>query len=238
MSKAVVTTSALAALLWAASALADPTAQQNCDGARIKAWAKYRSCIEKWVGKEAVGNYPKWGVKMTKCRRKYFKAWTKFQDDPLYAGSTCVGNRFVDGGATTTDNLTELVWEKKTNDASVHDASNSYAWDAVFHTLLVNLNTNGFAGSTTWRMPTLAETLTIVLAFPCSGSVLGGPSCSCPSIPCADPAFGPVHPAAEWTATTYLPARSDDGRPQRVAVRRAFEYAGERASISRMAARS
>jgi hypothetical protein len=77
---------------------------------------------------------------MTSAAWRRFKRWTKFHTNPLVAGSMCIGSRFVDNGTTATDRLTELVWEKKTNDASVHDASNSYAWEATYQNFLVYLN--------------------------------------------------------------------------------------------------
>lgn len=206
MKKAVVTISMSAALLWGGTALALPTGQQNCDRARVKAWTKYVSCVGKVVGKDAYGLVFNFQTKFAKCRHKYFKRWTQFQTDPLLTGSTCVGSRFVDNGATATDNLTELVWEKKTTDSSVHDATNSYPWFGAFTTFLGGLSS--FDGAGDWRIPTLAELQTIQLDFVCNGAVYGGPHCSCPSFPCVDPALGPTHPSSEWTTTTYLPSPS------------------------------
>jgi hypothetical protein len=120
-------------------ALATPTAQQKCDSARITAWRKYVSCVDSVVAKSAKGSsFDRWGAFAT-CRHRYFRKWAAFQS---YTGSTCVGARFTDNGdGTVRDNLTALVWEKKTGtvfgngvDCSTttcvdsHAVNNLYQW--------------------------------------------------------------------------------------------------------------
>jgi hypothetical protein len=137
------------------------------------------------------------------------------------ATSTCIGSRLTNNGTTVTDNLSGLVWEKKTNDASVHDEGNTYSWSTgspydgngtAFTSLLTGavtgLNVAGFAGANDWRMPTLVELQTAVLDFPCTGA-FGGPTCSCGASPCIDATFGPTQSDRYWSATTYV--SSPDG---------------------------
>ncbi len=50
----------------------------------------------------------------------------------------------------------------------------------------------GFAGYTDWRIPTVFELQTILLAsYPCGTS------------PCIDPIFGPTSAGVYWSSTTY-----------------------------------
>jgi hypothetical protein len=76
-------------------------------------------------------------------------------------------DRFVDNlDGTVTDTQTNLMWEQKTNDGTVHDVGNLYTlgtgtpnWETkngtVFTIFLAGLNAGaGFAGHTDWRLPT------------------------------------------------------------------------------------
>jgi hypothetical protein len=76
---------------------------------------------------------------------------------------------FTDNGdGTFTDNVTGLMWEKKSDDGSIHDKDNTYTWNtggAPHHmngtmatTFLADLNSGGgFAGYTDWRIPIVYE---------------------------------------------------------------------------------
>jgi len=99
--------------------------------------------------------------------------------------SGCYAQRFVDNGdGTITDHETKLMWEKKSQDASIHYLDSLQSWNngvallfpepngTAFTVFLGVLNscavdhsgalTGGFAGHCDWRLPTLPELLTIV----------------------------------------------------------------------------
>jgi uncharacterized protein DUF1566 len=80
--------------------------------------------------------------------------------------------RFVDNGnGTITDTTTGLMWEKQSDDGSVHDKDTRYSWSlsgstaptgTAFTTFLPLLNATQFGGHGDWRLPTLAELQTLV----------------------------------------------------------------------------
>jgi len=214
------------ALLLTGTALAVPTTQQLCDYQRLTAWKKFYGCMETVLAKNAkfiifnrfdptVDEF----AARAKCRHAYFRKWDGFQAKASLAGSTCIGSRFIDNGdQTVTDNLTMLVWEKKTNgdnvsnDADPHDADNGENWGGpnengtAFTVFLSALNSGaGFADSNGWRLPTLAELQSIILNFSCHGSGQT-PGCRCPTSPCVDPALdaGNTAPLPHWSETSDL----------------------------------
>lgn len=123
-------------------------------------------------------------------------------------------DRFIDNGdGTVTDTQTGLQWEQKTDDGSVHDKDNSYSWSltlappdgTAFTDFLERVNgrlcsvadanagtCQGLGGHSDWRLPTIAELQTILLApWPCGTS------------PCIDPIFGPTAAFHYWSSTTH-----------------------------------
>src|SRR5215470_2698651 len=82
--------------------------------------------------------------------------------------------RFRDNGnGTVTDTTSGLVWEKKSDDGSVHDKDLQFSWSlsitgssapdgTAFTLFLPTLNGTRFAGFSDWRLPTLEELQTIV----------------------------------------------------------------------------
>lgn len=125
--------------------------------------------------------------------------------------------RFVDNGnGTVTDNKTGLMWEKKVACGAAflsnpHCMENLYFWSDIppyiertgtlYTGFLDTLNdllhpndgtaTTCFAGYCDWRIPTVGELRSILVAsYPL-----------CTSSPCIDPAFGPTQAAGYWSST-------------------------------------
>ena len=83
------------------------------------------------------------------------------QDGELQRG---LARAFVDNGdGTITDTRTGLMWEKISDDGSIHDKDTSYTWAGAVSGKIASLNGGaGFAGWTDWRVPNRAELLTLV----------------------------------------------------------------------------
>ncbi|MCF6262958.1 MAG: DUF1566 domain-containing protein [Xanthomonadales bacterium] len=82
--------------------------------------------------------------------------------------------------ACVKDNVTQLVWEVKTDSAGVHNRGNVYQWggltaigrehpgrkgtyfDPSWNSLVTNSNDNNFCGFSNWRLPTVAELTSIL----------------------------------------------------------------------------
>jgi hypothetical protein len=199
----VLATLVAGALLVPASAThAAGTPEQVCQNGRYAAAAQYGACQQKALGKYlGGGDFDRYKAAIGKCQTKYAAVWPKLKAKT--PTSTCDTGRFTDNGTTVTDNLTALEWEKKTAVATVHFVGNFYAWSATppgtaedgtaFTTFLTALNSGGcFAGQCGWRLPTISELQTILLApYPCTTS------------PCIDPVFGPTANWNYWSATTW-----------------------------------
>jgi hypothetical protein len=178
---------------------APPTPEQKCQSARFRAAVKYNACSQKPFINPAIS----FG---SGCRQRYAATWVRLQSSAELAGTSCDAPRWVDNGdGTVTDNLTGLQWEKKTNDATIHDVANPYTWSAsgtladgtAFTGFLAPLNAGAcFAGQCDWRLPTLQELGTILLPEPYP----------CTTNPCIDAAFGAVPMGSErlnWSSTGY-----------------------------------
>ena len=199
---------ALVALaLVAGEAQAAPTAEQSCQKALSLAAGTYLQCMEKAMGLYYGG--ADYGGKVPpafgKCVDKYTANWPKLVKKYDGQGTSCTGDRYADNGdGTFADRLTSLVWEKKTDDSSVHDVDNTYSWSTgslvkedgtVFTTFLNTLNDGGFGGSNGWRLPSFYELNTLVEP--------GYPNCSAP--PCtAVP--GETVSSGYWSSSTYRSA--------------------------------
>ncbi len=194
----------VAVLLGAAPmrAAAGATPEQECQKDRYAAAAKYAQCQKKEMGQEfAVKASADYG---SKCRLKYAATWTKLAAKAAGTGSACDRPRFAVGATFVIDNLTGLLWERKSDDGGVHDKDDSYTWTAggalatsadgpAFTTFLSALNTAPcFVGHCDWRLPTRGELETILSeGYPCRTN------------PCIEQdVFGPTNGFAYWSSTT------------------------------------
>lgn len=184
-----------------------PTTNQSCDAARVRLWAEFEACVTNEIaefyelGAPALDN-----DQFSKCRGLLLE-WP----DPCPESSV----RFVetDNGHTITDNLTNLVWERKaksglsavgtwsvpenppTPPLNIEDGS-------AFSAHLSALNTSNYAGASGWRLPTIAELV----------STLGPPTANPttvlvhPDLECRD--RGSFAGLAYWSSTAALYIRS------------------------------
>jgi len=201
------------AIAWAGTATA-ATPLDKCLGGRAKAQGKYEQCVEKWLSKVYGTNYTFFDpAKLAKCRIKYAKAWDKLA---ALATAPCSGNRYADNGdGTVTDNLTGLMWEKKSDNGDIHDQDTTRTWStgspykgngqAYDAFLTTGLNVAGFAGAKDWRLPTFAELGTILLPedYPCATNpcVPAAFNTSC-TAGCASTACSCTRSYYYWSATT------------------------------------
>ena len=114
------------------------------------------------AGSLSTGTPPQAGVLKT-GQTTYYGAGS---DGDLQKG---IARSFTDNGnGTVTDNVTGLMWEKKSYDGTIHNYNNTYTFSASSNTALMDgtavtvflaaLNAGGgFAGYTDWRLPTRFE---------------------------------------------------------------------------------
>lgn len=78
------------------------------------------------------------------------------QDGELQKGRA---RSYTDNGdGTIIDDSTGLVWEKLTNDATIHNVNDVYSWAEAFLVKIATLNTAPcFANHCDWRLPNLNE---------------------------------------------------------------------------------
>lgn len=82
------------------------------------------------------------------------------QDGELQKG---VARSFTDNGdGTVTDNVTGLMWEKLSDDDTIHDKDTSYTWVNAFASKITTLNSESFAGYDDWRVPNRFELETLL----------------------------------------------------------------------------
>lgn len=127
--------------------------------------------------------------KLAKCRNKFAGTWPKLA--ALVGSPTCSGlSRFVDNGnGSISDRLSGLTWNKQ-GDQAAEPFDKDYIWDwstgapygatgTAFDDLLDTTNGSAIGGGRDWRVPTIAELLSILLAGPLP----------CAASPCVEPVF-------------------------------------------------
>jgi hypothetical protein len=106
------------------------------------------------------------------------------------------------GDGTITDDNTGLMWEKNSDDGSIHDQDNLYAWGDNF-AKVATLNSTAFAGYADWRLPNMNELQSIVnygATLPATSPAFHtGCVAGCTVTTCSCTANGPY-----WTSTTRV----------------------------------
>lgn len=109
---------------------------------------------------------------------------------------------FTDNGdGTISDATTGLVWEKLSNDGSIHDWKNQYSWNDAFAVKIFTLNASAFGGHSDWRLPNLTEMMTMLdweVSSPATFSAFwDGCEAGCSITTCSC-----TLPGRFWTSTT------------------------------------
>src|SRR5262249_56537648 len=77
---------------------------------------------------------------------------------PGSSTTTTLAGRWSDNGdGTVSDLVTGLMWEKLSDDGSIHDKDNVYSWQSATSEKVALLNIAAFAGYTDWRLPARLE---------------------------------------------------------------------------------
>jgi len=229
-------------MIVASAALAAATPAQKCQAAKNQEAGKYAACLTKARAKLITSGYQdKYDAAILKCATKLGEKYTKLEAKAVKAGGACPtaldsgaidsratsyadavdailgGERFVDNGdGTVSDRTTGLVWEKKSDDDSIHDRDNTYTWgDAsppygptgtAFAAFLAVINGGDgvntcFAGYCDWRLPSDVELASLVDASEAAPTLAPAFKTPC-SAACAVADCSCAAPAPYWSATT------------------------------------
>jgi hypothetical protein len=108
------------------------------------------------------------------------------------------------GNGTIRDQRTALLWEKLSDDGSIHDKDGLYSWVNAFAVKIAALNTPPcFAGFCDWRLPNRFELETLLnlgtaspaISTPFNTSCT--PGCTIETCSCTVPSF-------HWSSSTYV----------------------------------
>jgi hypothetical protein len=114
---------------------------------------------------------------------------------------------FHTGCVAGSDHQTGLMWEKLSDDGSIHDWDDTYTWDNAFAMKIATLNSTQFGGYNDWRLPNVNELQSLVnysgvvptVHAPFNIGCVAG--CTVSSCSCTQPLPGPFY----WSSTTGLP---------------------------------
>jgi hypothetical protein len=110
---------------------------------------------------------------------------------------------FTDNGdGTITDNNSGLMWEKLSDDDSIHDKDTTYTWANAFASKVATLNGASFAGYSDWRMPSTAELETLKNFGAVSPAVYPAFNTGCMAT-CTVTTCSCTQSAYYWSSTTY-----------------------------------
>jgi hypothetical protein len=124
------------------------------------------------------------------------------QDGEVQAG---VARSFTDNGdGTITDHATGLMWEKNTDDDSIHDKDTVFTFSGA-QGKVATLNTDGFAGYDDWRVPNVIELMTL-LDFSATTNPRVFPEFNDSCVAACDLASCSCTRASEYWSSSYHPS--------------------------------
>ena len=127
------------------------------------------------------------------------------QDGELQKGAA---HDYLDNGdGTISDLTTGLMWEKLSDDGTLHDRNNQYSWSNAVAVKVAALNSTAFAGYSDWRFPNLNELQSLAsygAVSPAMDPIFQTgciPNCTVLTCSCTQSSI-------YWSSTTYLPIKS------------------------------
>jgi hypothetical protein len=106
------------------------------------------------------------------------------------------------GNGTITDTRTGLMWEKLSDDGTIHDKDTTYTWTNAFSTKVAMLNAGSFAGFTDWRVPNVNELQSLVsygASYPAINAAFDANcAATCSVLTCSC-----TQDSAYWSSSTY-----------------------------------
>jgi Protein of unknown function (DUF1566) len=128
------------------------------------------------------------------------------QDGELQKG--LVRSYTDNGNGTITDNRTGLVWEKLSDDGSIHDKDATYTYTTAVTTKVATLNSGSFAGFTDWRVPNLEELESLRNLGTANPAVFSAFNTNCVAA-CTVLTCSCTRSNAYWSSSAYLNAPSN-----------------------------